>query len=589
VHEERLLKEKVRLICSGTTSALVSNTVLAGVSATYFWNNVNALYVGPWTTCFAFLLIARLFLYWIGRSDQALLSNAAWVRCYTVLIWMVSALWGCTVFFFGDTGDFQGTFLIITIVICVVAGGSYYSVPILPAVIGFILLGALPIAVFMLTRDSSAEKIIGVIALFLTLTLIRISIIINGWLMTSIERGLVNEYQSDQLEIALEKTSVAMGVQSDFLANISHEIRTPITGLLGMLQLLRANQEPEETARYLNVANNSARTLQVLMNDLLDMSKLQAGQFSIDRSPVNFITLVEESIDLLRPMAVEKGLILNLNTSFLTPYYFYVDDARMRQIIYNLVGNAIKFTESGSIVVTVRCRAISAGVFELECDVEDTGIGIPEDVSESLFERFTQVDSAQSRTRTGTGLGLAICRELLLLMDGTLSLKSTLGEGSIFSFSLPVKEAGVVEVEQNEKAVEGVLQDTPYHLLVADDNPTNLLIVEKMVKNLGWTVDTVDSGEKAIALFSDKEKHYDVILMDIQMPVLDGIETTRKIRALNAAGKHVPVIAVTANSYNDESEVLLAQKIDGYVPKPINAEQLHRVVSKAILKRMNEA
>jgi signal transduction histidine kinase len=317
---------------------------------------------------------------------------------------MVAVLWGCAVFIFADTNDFSGTFLIIIIVICVIAGGSYYSVPVWPAVIGLILLGALPIAVFMLMRDSSAEKINGVIAFFLTATLIRISIVINGWLVTSINRGLVNEHQSRQLETALEKSSLTNRVQPDFLANISHEINTPITGLLGTLQLLRTNPEPDESARFLNIANNSARMLQVLMNDLLDMSKLQSGQFSIHTSPVDLINLLDESITLLRPMATEKNLLLKVETTLLQPHFFHISDARMRQIFYNLVGNTIKFTNSGTVVVSIRCEAISPTTYSLHCDIENTGIGIASGATELLFERFTQADTAQSRTRTGLGL-----------------------------------------------------------------------------------------------------------------------------------------------------------------------------------------
>ncbi|MFT5692093.1 MAG: CheY-like chemotaxis protein, partial [Oceanicoccus sp.] len=184
-------------------------------------------------------------------------------------------------------------------------------------------------------------------------------------------------------------------------------------------------------------------------------------------------------------------------------------------------------------------------------------------------------------------LGLAICRELLLLMDGTLSVKSTLGKGSTFSFSLPLKEASLIEIDKNKTADDPVPATRTYHLLVADDNAINRLIIKKMITNLGWTVNAVESGEKAIALFSAGSNQYDAILMDIQMPILHGIETTTRIRNLNPEGMRLPIIAVTANSYNNEPELLLAQRMDGYIPKPISVEQLHKVVSDAILKSKN--
>ena len=584
MHEERLSAEKVRLINTGTISALISNTVLAGATAAYFWDNSSVLYNGPWTISFLLLLLFRFYLYRAAINDRPRFSNHVWLRLYIVAIWMVGLLWGSAVFVFGDTNDIGGTFLITIIVICVIAGGSYYSVPVLPAVVGLILCGALPIGVFMLMRESPAENIVGVIAFFLTATLIKLSINTNSWLITSINRGFANEHQARQLESALEKSSLANRVQSDFLANISHEIRAPMTGLLGMLQLLRTNNETGETARFLDIANNSARTLQVLMNDLLDMSKLQSGQFSIHPSPIDLITLLDESLALLRPLAVEKGLLLEVDTSRLQPHCFHMDDARMRQVFYNLTSNAIKFTERGSVVVSIHCKAITPEMYRLQCDIKDTGIGIAKNQTKTLFDRFTQVDTAQSRTRTGSGLGLTICRELLLLMDGTLSVESALGKGSTFSFSLPAKKASPNEVDQDQTEQDSMPASKQYHLLVADDNEINRLIIERMIKNLGWTVDAVDSGGQAIELFSANSSNYDAILMDIQMPVLDGIETTKRIRALNSQGMRLPIIAVTANAYHNEPELLRAQQMDGYIPKPINSGQLHKVVSNAILK-----
>ncbi len=393
---------------------------------------------------------------------------------------------------------------------------------------------------------------------------------------------VTDEYEvRQQLAEAKQAAEAASRAKSEFLANMSHEIRTPMNAIVGLAQLGLGVREPDKIQDYLHKINQAAQSLLGIINDILDFSKIEAGKLTLERTPFDLNEVINGVINLLSGPAAEKGLTLKVEMTPDLPAALFGDPLRLGQVLLNLAGNAVKFTQSGSVTLRVSHATDSSSNLQLRFEVADTGIGMEQTQLEQLFDAFAQADSSTSRQYGGTGLGMTISQRLVTLMGGRIQAQSEPGKGSVFEFSVNFEAADVAELAGAN--VTGGTQVMPQPILelkvlVVEDNELNQLVAQDLLTSLGIEVTLADSGQAAITLATEQD--FDLILMDVQMPGMDGYETTVAIRALNTASAQLPIIAMTANAMAEDREQCLAAGMDDYLPKPIDHKQLAALLTR---------
>lgn len=402
----------------------------------------------------------------------------------------------------------------------------------------------------------------------------------RGYFSAIISNITETKQTEEQLRKAKEVAEEASRTKSEFLANMSHEIRTPLNGIKGMIDLTMLTNLDSEQKENLEIASSCADVLLNVINDILDFSKIEAGKLEVEHIGFQVREMIKKAVKSHEQKAKSKGIKIRCSISQDIPHILIGDPTRIQQILNNLIGNAVKFTENGLIEIIVKNYEITQNKTRLVFKVKDTGIGISEEEQKLLFRSFTQVDSTITRKYGGTGLGLAISKRLIELMDGDIWMESKKGEGSAFSFSIELGYKGDFNTLNSQNNANNTYKtEGSLRVLLAEDNKTNQMVVSSMLNKRGYSLTCVDNGSEVLEEL--KRTVYDIILMDIQMPEMDGLEATKLIReGEKGSSSHIPIIAVTAYALKGDKEKFLKAGMDDYISKPIDINILYKTLEK---------
>ncbi len=435
-----------------------------------------------------------------------------------------------------------------------------------------------------LPSATSASSVLGPRALALGGTAFLVAVLLVSTTLLALMRTKVSQHAETERQLHRAKSAAdeANRAKSDFLAVMSHEIRTPLNAVMGFATLLAETKLDETQRGYLATITGEGTRLSSLINDILDLSKIEEGRLALERVPFAPAETAHDVLRLLSARAFEKNVELRFEAQLAGPLLVAGDPLRFRQVLLNLVDNAIKFTLHGSVTLFVVWQPPAAGAAQgsLAVRVRDTGIGIPEEKCKGLFRMFMQADVSTTRRYGGTGLGLAICQRLVALMGGQIVVQSRVGEGTEFSFALPATPVAL-PVDATPVAAEPVtISGHRPHILVVDDMETNRFLLEVFLSRNGFDPELAAGGEEAVRLAASKR--YDAILMDLQMPGMDGYTATRRIRAAEPPGRHTPIIALTASIAKGTREKCLAAGMDEHLIKPLDLQKFKRLLTNFV-------
>jgi signal transduction histidine kinase/ActR/RegA family two-component response regulator len=423
------------------------------------------------------------------------------------------------------------------------------------------------------------------------------TILATSWLNNALQAALSNEktltFTVEELQrttVSKELAEAATQAKSEFLANMSHEIRTPLNGVIGMTSLLMTTDTDEEQDEYIQTIRSSGDMLLAVINDILDFSKIEANKIDLEATEADLYHCLKQIYSIFKPQADSKNVDLQYTVAPNVPHYIMCDEVRVRQVLSNLIGNALKFTKKGSVMIRVTAVPDPPNHVTLSFAIEDTGIGIAPEEMEKLFKPFSQAESSTSRRFGGTGLGLIISKRLAEAMGGDIEIISEVGQGSTFIVTIKTQEVKVDEYETKKRSEIGDLNETAANIqydlriLLAEDNVINQKVGLRILERLGFKADLAQNGVEVVNAL--RQKPYDLILMDVQMPQMDGLEATAIIRSEFLAAEQPKIVALTANVQPHERQLYLESGMDDYVSKPIRIPELQAVIARIFPKQL---
>ncbi|GAB4146714.1 MAG: hypothetical protein Tsb0016_17320 [Sphingomonadales bacterium] len=575
--------ERVRILFADAVLPVVFNLANALFLSLLMLGRAAETVIWAWFAANVAINAGRLLMLWQYRRAPDRLSPRLWARIVTLISGLNGVQWAASVLLFANHGDPIATAYVIFFIGGMSAAASLRMAIFPETALAFTLPPLLALAGFLVAGEGWQPKLLATVVIMFAIASTRLIHLTADNLAAAIRQRFTNERLAASLQEALVRAGAAQRSQNAFLANISHEIRTPMNAVVNMVELAKTSDDRAERVEMLRIAQNAAHGLLDLFNDILDLSRLEQGGISIDRGKVDHASLIADVAAMMRMEARAKGLSLTHNAA---PGPAILADAkRLRQILINLLGNAVKFTDSGEVSIAARLwHDTVTDQCLLDITVTDTGVGIAPEHVEHIFQRFRQADESITRRFQGSGLGLAISRELAELMGGSLTVDSRLGEGSRFHLRIPVEPA---DASASQGSSAGIINTAGkrLHLLVVDDNQINRLLLAKILQSAGIHASLAESGEQALNLLAPAgggpAAKYDAVLMDIQMPGLDGFATTAHIRALGNDYEDLPIIAVSAHDYSDDMARLRQAGFDGFIAKPVEAGKLIAMVNSA--------
>ncbi|MCF6282007.1 MAG: response regulator [Candidatus Polarisedimenticolaceae bacterium] len=589
---ELITTEQVKLLYANARASNVVVVLLGILCVSILWGKADHQALLIWLAILTTSVVIRLTLAHRYYSQPESLSNQAFIQRYTITSFMVGSSWGLLCQFIYTSDSLFVTYFVIVVIIIITTA----SVPVLAAVKQTFMAACIPqiFALFftlIATGDVDSQLSAFGPLLYFGLMLstgknlnrriiqaIQLEIhnkVLIGQLTNEIAQ---RERTQQDLIIAKEVAEKANKSKSEFLANMSHEIRTPMNAIIGMANLALQRESDPKQQDYLEKIGLSSQHLLGVINHILDFSKIEAGKLDIEETDFSLHQVISTLTTIVSEAATSKGLTLKFDIDPALEIPLRGDPLRLGQILINLTNNAIKFTEHGSINIHVALLEASEKSLLVNFEVQDSGIGISVEEQQKLFESFQQADTSITRKYGGSGLGLAICKQLTQLMDGEIGVRSHLGQGSTFWFTIYLGRG----TEQTKQTTNGISNDllsslAGRHILIADDNRLNQQVAQELLQNVGITVELAEDG--VIALEKVTNGHFDAVLMDVQMPNMDGLEATSKIRA-HAENSTLPIIAITANVAKEERQKCLAAGMNDFVSKPVEPNILYSTLAK---------